>query len=60
MKLDWSKRTRKIWPLIFAVLIPPSAALGIEQSKEAVFQYAGGTEKIEIDCAGKLEVTMEA
>jgi hypothetical protein len=41
------------------ILIPPSAALGSEQTKEAVFQYAGGTEKIEIDCVGKLEVTLE-
>jgi hypothetical protein len=59
MKLDWARRTRKIWPLVFMILIPPSAAFGIEQSKEAIFQYAGGTEKIEIDCAGKLEVTQE-
>ena len=59
MRLDWAKRTLKIWPLVFAILIPPSAAFGIEQSKQAVFQYAGGTEKIEIDCAGKLEVTTE-
>jgi hypothetical protein len=59
MKIDWAKKTRKVWPLVFAVLIPPSAALGIEQSKEAIFQYAGGTEKIEIDCAGKLEVTTD-
>ena len=59
MKIDWAKKTCKVWPLVFAVLIPPSAALGIEQSKEAVFQYAGGTEKIEIDCAGKLEVTTD-
>jgi len=59
MKSDWAKRTRKIWPLIFAVLIPPTGAFGIEQGKEAIFQYAGGTEKIEIDCAGKLEVTTD-
>jgi len=57
MKSDWVNRTRKIWPLVFVFLIPPGAALGIEQSKQAVFQYAGGTEKIEIDCAGKLEVS---
>jgi hypothetical protein len=42
------------------ILVPPGAALGIEQTKEAVFQYAGGTEKIEMDCAGKLEVTLES
>jgi hypothetical protein len=59
MKLDWAKRTRKIWPLAFMILIPPSAAFGTEPNKEAVFQYAGGTEKIEIDCAGKLEVSPE-
>jgi len=59
MRSDWLKRSRKIWPLIFVLLIPPSAALGTEESKEAIFQYAGGTEKIEIDCAGKLEVTAE-
>jgi len=60
MKLDWAKRTWKIWPLVFMILVPSSAALGIEPTREAVFQYAGGTEKIEIDCAGKLEVTMES
>ena len=59
MKLDWARRTRKIWPLVFMILIPPSAAFGIEPSRDAVFQYEGGTEKIEIDCAGKLEVTPE-
>jgi len=59
MKLDWARPTRKIWPLVFMVLIPPPAAFGIEPSQEAVFQYAGGTEKIEIDCAGKLEVMPE-
>jgi hypothetical protein len=42
------------------ILVPSSAALGIEPTREAVFQYAGGTEKIEIDCAGKLEVTPES
>jgi len=59
MKSDWAKRTRIFWPLIFALLIPSGAAWGTEQGKEAVFQYAGGTEKIEIDCAGKLEVSTE-
>ena len=60
MKLDWEKRTRKIWPLVFMILVPSSATFGIEPTREAVFQYAGGTEKIEIDCAGKLEVTLES
>jgi hypothetical protein len=59
MKSDWARRTLRIWPLILAILIPPSAAWGNEQGRDAVFQYAGGTEKIEIDCAGKLEVTLE-
>jgi hypothetical protein len=60
MKLDWARRTRKIWPLVFMILIPPGAAIGVGPAREAVFQYAGGTEKIEIDCAGKLEVTLES
>jgi hypothetical protein len=60
MKLAWAKRTRKIWPLVFMILVPSSAVFGIEPTREAVFQYAGGTEKIEIDCAGKLEVTLES
>ena len=60
MKLDWAKRTPNIWPLVFMLLVPWSAAFGIEPAKEAIFQYAGGTEKIEIDCAGKLEVTPES
>jgi hypothetical protein len=59
MKLDWARRTREIWSLVFLILIPPSAAFGVEPTRDAVFQYAGGTEKIEIDCAGKLEVTLE-
>jgi hypothetical protein len=59
MELDWARRTRKIRPLVFIILIAPSAAIGIEPTREAIFQYAGGTEKIEIDCAGKLEVTLE-
>jgi len=50
-------RTWKIWPLVFTLLIPRGATLGTEQGKEALFQYAGGTERIEIDCAGKLEVS---
>ena len=50
-------RTWKIWPLVFTLLIPRGATLGTEQAKEALFQYAGGTERIEIDCAGKLEVS---
>jgi hypothetical protein len=57
MRVDWAKSTRRIWPLAFLILILPGAAFASEQAKEAVFQYAGGTEKIEIDCAGKLEVT---
>jgi len=59
MKLDWARQTRKIWPLALLILIPPSAAVGVEQTREAIFQYAGGSEKIEIDCAGKLEVSLE-
>ena len=59
MRVDWVKRTRAIWLLIFAMLVPLSGAIGNEESKEAIFQYAGGTERIEIDCAGKLEVTTD-
>ncbi len=57
MNLDWAKRTWKIWPVVFVFLIPRGATTGTEQAKEAIFQYAGGSEKIEIDCAGKLEVS---
>jgi len=59
MRVDWVKRTRAIWLLMFAMLVPLSGAIGNEESKEAIFQYAGGTERIEIDCAGKLEVTTD-
>jgi hypothetical protein len=59
MKLDWARSTRNTWPLVLIVLIPPRAAFGIEPAREAVFQYAGGTERIEVDCVGKLEVTLE-
>ena len=57
MRLDWAKRIWRIWPLVCIFLIPCGAAPGTEQPKEAIFQYAGGSEKIEIDCAGKLEVS---
>jgi hypothetical protein len=60
MKLEWAKRIRKIWPLFFMILVPSSAAFGTEETREAIFQYAGGTEKIEMDCAGKLEVTQDS
>jgi hypothetical protein len=35
------------------------STFGNEQAGDSVFQYAGGTEKIEVDCAGRLEVTLE-
>ena len=57
MKLDWAKRNLRIWPIILVLLVPWGATTGTEQAKEAIFQYAGGSEKIEIDCAGKLEVS---
>jgi hypothetical protein len=59
MKLDWARQAQKISPLVFIILIAPTAAIGTEPTREAIFQYAGGTEKIEMDCAGKLEVTLE-
>ena len=59
MKSDTAGGTRKIWPLAFMMLFLASAAFGNEQTRDSVFQYAGGTERIEIDCAGKLEVTPE-
>ena len=59
MRFDWTRQTQKIWPLCLIMLVPPGGAFGVERTREAIFQYAGGTEKIEMDCAGKLEVTME-
>ena len=59
MKSDLARRTRKIWPLAVTILMLPGSAFGNDQTTDSVFQYAGGTEKIEIDCAGKLEVTLE-
>ena len=59
MKLDLLRLTRKIWPLLFIVAIPPGATFGVERAGEAIFQFAGGTEKIELECPGKLEVTTE-
>jgi hypothetical protein len=59
MTLDWAKLTRQTWPWVFPLLIIAGSSLGAQQAKEAVFQYVGGTEKIEMDCAGKLEVTSE-
>jgi hypothetical protein len=41
------------------ILMLACSAFGNEQTSDSVFQFAGGTEKIEIDCAGKLEVTLE-
>ena len=60
MKSEWVRRTRNTWPLVLLILIPPRAAFAIEPAREAVFQYAGGTERIEVDCVGKLEVTQES
>jgi len=57
MKSYWAKRTWKIWPIVCIFLIPGGVVAGSDQGKEAIFQYAGGSEKIEIDCAGKLEVS---
>ena len=59
MKSDWAGRTRRIWPLAVMILMLACSAFGNEQTSDSVFQFAGGTEKIEIDCAGKLEVTLE-
>jgi hypothetical protein len=59
MKWDWARQTRKVWLLMFMGFVMFSTAFGAEQTREAIFQYAGGTDKIEQDCAGKLEVTME-
>ena len=59
MKSDWAGRTRRIWPLAVMILMLACSAFGNEQTSDSVFQFAGGTERIEIDCAGKLEVTLE-
>ena len=59
MKSDLVRRTGKVCPLAITILLLAGSAFGNEQSRDAVFQYAGGTEKIEIDCAGRLEVTPE-
>jgi hypothetical protein len=59
MKLDLATGTRRICPLAITILMLAGSSFGNEQTREAIFQYAGGTEKIEIDCAGRLEVTLE-
>ena len=59
MKSDLAVRTRKIWLLAAMILMLGSSSFGNEQARDSIFQYAGGTEKIEIDCPGKLEVTTE-
>ena len=40
-------------------LLMASSAFGNEENGDSIFQYAGGTERIEIDCVGKLEVTLQ-
>lgn len=59
MRSDWVRRTRRFYPLAVTLLLLASSGFGNEDSGDAVFQYAGGTEKIEVDCAGKLEVTLQ-
>jgi hypothetical protein len=59
MKSHWARPTRGFYPLAVALLLLAGAGFGNEESGDAVFQYAGGTERIEIDCAGKLEVTTQ-
>jgi hypothetical protein len=59
MKSDLARRTRVFYPLAVATLLLASSGFGNEETRDAVFQYAGGTERIEIDCAGKLEVTLQ-
>jgi hypothetical protein len=59
MKWDLGGQARKIWLLAATVLMLASPSFGIEQTRDSIFQYAGGTEKIEVDCAGKLEVSQE-
>lgn len=58
MRLDWTNPARIFRPLVFVILLP-IAAWATDHGGEAVFQYAGGSEKIEMDCAGKLEVSTE-
>ena len=50
----------KLCPVVVILLMLAVPVRGNDQSAEAVFQYAGGSEKIEIDCAGKLEVTLDS
>jgi hypothetical protein len=59
MKSDLARRISKTCFLAFTILLLAGSAFGNEQKSDAIFQYAGGTEKIAIDCAGKLEVTPE-
>lgn len=59
MKLDLVRRSQKFWFLAAILLILASSSFGNDQSSDSVFQYAGGTEKIEIDCAGRLQVTLQ-
>ncbi len=51
-------RTRSA--ILVALLLVVSAASGKKKSEPPPFQYAGGTEQIQQDCGGKLEVSTEA
>jgi hypothetical protein len=51
---------QKLVGSLAALLVVAGSAYSLGQPKEPPFQYTGGTEVIERDCRGNLEVTTEA
>jgi hypothetical protein len=41
-------------------LVLAGSAFGDQKTRDSIFQYAGGTEKIDLECAGRLEVRLDS
>jgi hypothetical protein len=59
MAWDLAKRTGVHFALALTILFLADLAFANEETGDAIFQYAGGTERIELDCAGKLQVSQQ-
>ncbi len=59
--MDWPTGKRQTQGvMLVALLLIGSAASGKKKTETPPFQYAGGTEPIQQDCGGKLEVSADA
>lgn len=56
IKSDLAKQPRRILLLAIALLVLAGSAFGDQRTRDSIFRYAGGSENIDVDCAGRLEV----